>query len=447
MKNYLRSRDFPEQLLFEAAFNHASIGMALNGPDGRYLIANDALCRIFGYSLDELQALTWEEITYPDDKALDDYHYQRIISGETDHCRFEKRYFHKNGGVIWINLNAVLVRNDDGEPIFFIAQFEDITEKKTACDELARILEQAPDFIFRLNAAGRIILMNSLVERMFDVTRADLMGRTLAEIPERVRPTEFFIEKVNQALETGVEVAFDYAGVRTPGLFYQCFVKPEYEGPVRLSTFLVFIRDTTAKTLAERELNAILTGTPTVIARMTRDFRHLYINDAIEAETGIPAARFIGRTLAEAGIPETASKPIEKAIGEVFETGETIETEFDYDSPNGRRYYLARLKPERGPQGMSGTVLVFALDITKRKLAELDLNKAHEEVRRLRGLLPICSYCKNIRDDNDYWVTVENYVASHSEAQFSHSICPSCYETHIRPELDKLQKKKAKPSK
>ncbi len=57
-----------------------------------------------------------------------------------------------------------------------------------------------------------------------------------------------------------------------------------------------------------------------------------------------------------------------------------------------------------------------------------DLEEALANVRRLQGLLPICSYCKKVRDDQDYWVQVESYVAQHADVQFSHSICPSCYD-------------------
>ena len=60
----------------------------------------------------------------------------------------------------------------------------------------------------------------------------------------------------------------------------------------------------------------------------------------------------------------------------------------------------------------------------------------HQELQRLKGLLPICSYCKNIRDERGEWVPVEVYVARRSEAQFSHGICPNCYTAVVLPELD-----------
>jgi DNA-binding response OmpR family regulator len=67
-----------------------------------------------------------------------------------------------------------------------------------------------------------------------------------------------------------------------------------------------------------------------------------------------------------------------------------------------------------------------------------ELEDALEHVKQLQGILPICSYCKKIRDDHDYWQTVESYIANHSEAEFSHGICPACYETAVRPQLESM---------
>lgn len=67
-----------------------------------------------------------------------------------------------------------------------------------------------------------------------------------------------------------------------------------------------------------------------------------------------------------------------------------------------------------------------------------DLETALAEVKALSGLLPICSYCKRIREGDDYWQQVESYIAHHSEASFSHGVCPDCYDEHVKPALDQL---------
>lgn len=68
-----------------------------------------------------------------------------------------------------------------------------------------------------------------------------------------------------------------------------------------------------------------------------------------------------------------------------------------------------------------------------------ELEEALARVKQLQGLLPICSYCKKIRDDQNYWQQVEGYISEHSEAIFSHGICPDCFEKFVKPELNKLK--------
>ena len=67
-----------------------------------------------------------------------------------------------------------------------------------------------------------------------------------------------------------------------------------------------------------------------------------------------------------------------------------------------------------------------------------DLERALTEVKQLSGLLPICAYCKRIRQGKDYWEAVEQYIAGHSHAQFSHCVCPECYEKIVKPQLEDL---------
>jgi DNA-binding response OmpR family regulator len=69
-----------------------------------------------------------------------------------------------------------------------------------------------------------------------------------------------------------------------------------------------------------------------------------------------------------------------------------------------------------------------------------ELHEALQKVKLLQGLLPICSYCKRIRDDQNYWQQVEGYIGAHSEARFSHAICPTCYEQVVQPQIDALHK-------
>lgn len=81
-------------------------------------------------------------------------------------------------------------------------------------------------------------------------------------------------------------------------------------------------------------------------------------------------------------------------------------------------------------------ILRLQAELAKR-VQELEL--ALSKVNLLQGLLPICCYCKKIRDDQNYWRQVEGYIAEHSEAQFTHAICPTCRENIVEPELERLR--------
>jgi PAS domain S-box-containing protein len=88
----------------------------------------------------------------------------------------------------------------------------------------------------------------------------------------------------------------------------------------------------------------------------------------------------------------------------------------------------------RDGEGRPSKLVVIARDITARKQTEAELQKAHEQIRTLRGLLPICMHCKKIRDDRGHWSPVEVYVRERTDAEFSHGICPQCLAARY-PEL------------
>ncbi len=91
------------------------------------------------------------------------------------------------------------------------------------------------------------------------------------------------------------------------------------------------------------------------------------------------------------------------------------------------------------------TIYSVARDVTHRKAAEAErdrlvgeLQSALAEVRTLQEILPICSSCKKLRDDENYWHTVEGYISAHNDTRFSHGICPSCYTTTVEPQLEQM---------
>jgi two-component system, sensor histidine kinase and response regulator len=115
---------------FYSAFEFAAIGMALVALDGRFIRVNRALCDLVGYSAEEMVQKTFQEITHPDDLDADLVYVNQMLAKERHTYQMEKRYFHKQGYIVWVLLNVSLVLDAVDEPHYFIAQIQDITERK-----------------------------------------------------------------------------------------------------------------------------------------------------------------------------------------------------------------------------------------------------------------------------------------------------------------------------
>ena len=117
---------------FRGTFENAAVGIAHVGLDGRWLDVNERLCEIVGYSHDEMLRRTFQDITHPDDLGVDLELFERLLAGETDHYQLEKRYVHRDGHAVWINLTVAPDRQPDGRTDYTISVVEDVSEKKAA---------------------------------------------------------------------------------------------------------------------------------------------------------------------------------------------------------------------------------------------------------------------------------------------------------------------------
>ena len=151
MENALRE----SEERFRGAFEFAAIGMALVAPDGRWMRVNRALCGILGYTAEELLATTFQAITHPDDLDSDMEHARQVLVGSRTHYDMEKRYFHKGGHIVWVLLSVSLVRDDAGQPMYFVSQIQDISARKHAESQLIdsefryrTIANLVPGFVF-----------------------------------------------------------------------------------------------------------------------------------------------------------------------------------------------------------------------------------------------------------------------------------------------------------
>jgi diguanylate cyclase (GGDEF)-like protein/PAS domain S-box-containing protein len=115
---------------FELAFEDAPIGMALIGLDGRWLRVNRRVCEITGYPAEQLLRKTFQDMTHPEDLEVDLDQVQKLLDGEIRDYQMEKRYLRADQSIVWIMLSVSVMRDAGGEPLHFVSQIEDISERK-----------------------------------------------------------------------------------------------------------------------------------------------------------------------------------------------------------------------------------------------------------------------------------------------------------------------------
>jgi diguanylate cyclase (GGDEF)-like protein/PAS domain S-box-containing protein len=123
---------------FRLALDQAPIGIALVGMDGHWLRVNDALLKLVGRSRQELLAVTFQEITHPDDLVADLANVADLVAGRRDSYQMDKRYVHADGRPVWVRLTSGLVRAPDGRPLHLVAHVEDITGHRAQQQDLER---------------------------------------------------------------------------------------------------------------------------------------------------------------------------------------------------------------------------------------------------------------------------------------------------------------------
>ena len=170
------------------------------------------------------------------------------------------------------------------------------------------------------------------------------------------------------------------------------------------------------------------------------------LNPAWERTLGYTREELMSRPFIEFVHPDDRERTLSQN-GAVRSGGQALGFENRYMCKDGSyRWLLWNAAPDRD----HGLIYAVARDMTERKRAEderdrmlRELQTALAEVKTLQEILPICSYCKKIRDDENYWQTVEGYISTHTGATFSHGICPTCYEAEVEPQFRGMRRNRS----
>lgn len=215
--NFLEAELSKSEKMFQTAFNNVNIGFCLVSKDGRIFRVNKLMCEMLGYTAEELTGKSYTDITYEPDLQISSTMVGKLVSGSIPGFTLEKRYIHKEGHIVQANLNASVIRNNTGEPEFFVATVLDTTkglkaekERREAeqkltekIEELDRYFQMSLDLLCIADTSGRFIRLNPEWEKVLGYSLAELEGSIFLDYvhPDDIQNTLDSIAKLKAQVQ------------------------------------------------------------------------------------------------------------------------------------------------------------------------------------------------------------------------------------------------------
>jgi len=327
-----------------------------------------------------------------------------------------------------------------------VSAYKDALDALRGSDERHRtILDTMEEGYTELDLSGKFTFVNNAEAKMLGYSREELVGMSFHQYTTK-QTSRIFYEVFHRVYETGepallseYEVIMKDGGIRIHEMS-TTLIRDDAGRPVG---FRGVSRDVTERKQAEEALqesyallkNIVESSKEVVIFALDRQYRYIAFNknhsQTMKNIWGVDIA--LGNSMLEyIRNPEDCLKA--KSNFDRALSGESFTMEEAYgDTALERRYYEDSYNPIIDGNGKVLGLTLFLTDITERRLAALErerliaeLQQALADVKTLSGMLPICANCKKIRDDKGYWTRIESYISQHSQAVFSHGICPDC---------------------
>ncbi|MDQ1913609.1 PAS domain S-box protein [Paenibacillus sp. GD4] len=377
--------------LFEQIYRLAPTGIALVSMEGIILRANPAICRLLEYREEELQGLSYTDITYSEDLELSMQQISRIASDDLHHYELEKRYVTKHGKLVWTSLHVSLLRHSvTREPLYILAHVINVTEKKAAQEKLKEvqgtfrlISDYAKDILYYSTPGGICQYVSPSVERVLGYKPEEWIGKPLG--PEMYHPEDLAALK---AMELSDHDTLQYRARHKNGHFiwfetaYQ-FIR---DSQGNLEKIIAIARDITERKRNEEHLAEAQRITSLGSWEYDYETDRTTFSDEMYRIYNMnkDKYRMLDRQDILHLIEPSDKERLQKSFEELRSGGELSE-EFRTVQPDGVIKYLhirghVTLGPDGKPKRLNGTVQ----DITEHKQIELKLQESVERYTSLK---------------------------------------------------------------
>jgi PAS domain S-box-containing protein len=389
----------PDSQLFRDVFNASPIGIAVENLEGQPLFVNPALCSFLGFSEEELRNKHCVDFSPPEDAQKDWVLFQQLRAGSIDHYRLEKRYFRRDGSLVWGSLSISLLKSS-ASPLV-LAMVEDITDKKKAEEarfRLAAVVESSDDAIASRTLDGIIVSWNTGAEKIYGYTEAEAVGKPISMLVPPELPDEE--NKILGTLKSGDRIEhFETVRVTKTGekINVSLSISPIKNSSGAIVGLCGIARDITARKrgqearrLAEQELArvnerlhlAIESGSVGGWDYDLKTGKDVWFGKAHVQLRMAPDETSGSREEFWARVHEDDREHLQHAIRVARDKHEEFAEDFRVVWPDGtthwlrsrgRYYYAANGEPER--------MLGISVDITQSKQAEQTLRESEQRLR------------------------------------------------------------------
>ena len=381
---------------FKRIFDAANVGKSITVPTG-HVTVNKAFCDMLGYTLEELKTMPWQALTPADDMEISQHFEGQLAKGEKDSIRFTKRYIHKNGSLVWVDISSAALRDKDGTLLHVVTTVVDITERMFAEAALREsegryrsLIVNSPDAIF-VDQEGRIILANNACCRLFAARGEDeLIGKSAfdlfhsdfhAQLSERIGHRRDSTEAVPLFESKIISIEGKVVDV-------EVLVAPFTFGAANAIHFI--LRDVTTRKRAEAErerLMAAIEQSGEIVYITDPQGIIQYVNPAFETATGYTREEALGRS----STMLTTGEQDEAFHGELWRTissGKTWKGRLVNTRKDGKPYTVdATISPVSDAGGRIVSYVAVNRDISAQRLMEEHLRQAlkMETIGQLAG--------------------------------------------------------------